>query len=146
MFRKITILLLGTVVAGCSSMSTITSPQAGTHLMVKEKTMNLPSTQKLKGTSFGNYEFAATNESNPTMYGILPLKFKGKHLAADIILFAPATMFNLRAAFPFYDIDLDRGIVRYKERKEENWSEYKPKPEEVSRARSFFEQREKNGG
>ncbi|HST28553.1 MAG TPA: hypothetical protein VLK26_09335 [Rudaea sp.] len=126
------------LLAACSSMSTITAHDPGTRLLVKGKTVDLPVTQSMKGTSFGNYEFKATNGDN-AFYGILPLKFKGGHLAADIILFAPAAFFNLRQAFAFYEIDVKDGVIRYKEKAGDPWTEYTPKAEEAAHARNFYE-------
>jgi hypothetical protein len=83
--------------------------------------------------------FKATDAGAEPLYGILPLRFKGKHLAADIILFAPAAFFNLREVFPFYEVDVSQGVIRYKNTQNEGWTEYKPKPEETARAKSFFE-------
>jgi hypothetical protein len=110
---------------------------------VQGKTLDLPAQQSLKGTSFGNYEFKAIDADTPPFYGILPLKFKGGHLAADIILFAPAAFFNLREAFPFYEIDVKDGVIRYKEKSTDVWTEYKPKPEEAARAQNYFNNRAK---
>lgn len=70
------------------------------------------------------------------MYGILPLAFKGGHLALDILFFAPATMFNLRGAFPFYQVDVADGVIRYKDSRDAPWMEYHPKSEEIARART----------
>ena len=89
------------LLAACSSMSTITAHDPGTRLLVKGKTVDLPVTQSMKGTSFGNYEFKATNGDN-AFYGILPLKFKGGHLAAD-------ENFLLIAAREFGGYRLERG-------------------------------------
>jgi hypothetical protein len=136
-FVAIAALALG----ACSSMSSISSNQTGTRMMLKEKTLTLPTSQNLRGTSFGNYEFEAKHGETEPFYGILPLKFKGGHLAMDILLFAPAAFFNLRAVFPFYEIDVDNGIIRYKNKRDEAWIEYKPKPEEAQRARDYYRER-----
>jgi hypothetical protein len=130
-------LLLG----ACSSLSTISSTHPGTVVSVQGKTLDLPAKQSLKGTSFGNYEFKAVDADAPPFYGILPLKFKGGHLAVDIILFAPAAFFNLREVFPFYEIDVKDGVIRYKEKATDVWTEYKPKPEEAARAQNYFNAR-----
>ena len=119
-------------------MSTISSPQPGTVVSVQDKSLNLPAQQSLKVTIFVIYEFKASSGDAPPFYCILPLKFKGGHLAADIILFAPAAFFNLREAFPFYDIDVQNGVIRYKAKATDEWVEYKPKPEEVAHAHNYF--------
>ena len=120
-------------------MSAISSPTPGTQLSLKDKTVSLPASENLRGTSFGNYEFKAVDPGHDPFFGILPLQFKGGHLAVDILLFAPATMFNLRGAFPFYEIDIEHGVIRYKESRQDAWTEYRPKVEESERARSYFD-------
>lgn len=131
--------IVATLLAACSSMTTISSTRPGTQLAVKEKHVVLPVTQSMRGTSFGNYEFKAVDSGFDPFYGILPLSFKGGHLAADIIFFAPGAFFNLRAAFPFYQIDVEKGVIRYRTSEHEAWNEYRPKPEEAARARSYFD-------
>ena len=126
------------LLAACSSMSTITASDPGTRLLIKGKTVDLPVTQNMKGTSFGNYEFKATS-GDDTLYGILPLKFKGGHLAADIILFAPAAFFNLREVFAYYEIDVKNGVIRYKQKAGDPWTEYTPKAEEAAHAKSLYD-------
>jgi hypothetical protein len=136
---KGTIAAVAAVLLGaCSSLSTISSTHTGTVVSVQGKRLDLPATQKLKGTSFGNYEFKAVDADAAPFYGILPMKFKGGHLAADIILFAPAAFFNLREVFPFYEIDVKDGVVRYKNKATDVWTDYKPKLEESVRAQNYF--------
>jgi hypothetical protein len=125
-------------ISACSTMSTISSPHPGTTVSIQQHELSLPARQNLKGTSFGNYEFKAVDGDAPPFYGILPLKFKGGRLAADIVLFAPAAFFNLRGAFPYYDFDVARSVIRYKLHETDTWSEYRPKPEEAARAQNYF--------
>jgi len=136
--RGLTVALAAVAVGACSTVSTISSSQPGTVVSIQDKQLSLPAQQNLKGTSFGNYEFKAVDGDGPPLYGILPMKFKGGHLAADIILFAPAAFFNLREAFPFYEIDVKDGVIRYKVKATDVWVEYKPKPEEAARAQNYF--------
>jgi hypothetical protein len=138
-FRHITVTAFVAIISACSAMTTISSPRAGTMLALKDTTASLPLSQNMKGTSFGNYEFKAVDAGSEPLYGTLPLRFKGRHLAADIILFPPAAFFNLRDVFPYYEVDVSQGVIRYKKTPSEGWTEYKPKPEEAARARTFFE-------
>ena len=132
-------LCLATALGACSTMSTISSPTPGTRLSLKDATtLTLPASKDLRGTSFGNYEFEAVATGHDPFFGILPLQFKGGHLALDIIFFAPATMFNLRGAFPFYEIDVEHGLIRYKSEKNAAWTDYRPTIEETDRAREYF--------
>lgn len=135
-------LCLASLLCACSAMTTISSPQEGATLVLRDRTLLLPATEKVKGTSFGNYEFKATEKNDGTgsepFYGILPLRMNGGHMAADIILFAPGMFFNLRSAFPFYEVDARNHVIRYKNNKADAWVEYKSTPEEEARARAFF--------
>jgi hypothetical protein len=132
-------MLAATLLAACSSMTTINSPHTGTQLLVKDRHLTLPAHENMRGTSFGNYEFKASEDGFDPFYGILPLSFKGGHLAADILLFAPGAFFNLRAVFPFYEIDVEKGLIRYRASENEAWNEYRPKADEIARARSYYE-------
>lgn len=110
--------------AGCSSMTTISSTSTDAHLAPKHETPVVPSTLHMKDTSFGNYEFKANSPGHESFYGILPLRFHGGRLAADVLFFAPAAFFNLRGAFPYYEFDVDHGLVRYKANSDDSWHEY----------------------
>ncbi len=74
------------------------------------------------------------------MYGLVPLKFNGGYLATDILFFAPAMFFNLREVFPYYQFDLESNEVRYKKKESDEWTIYKPKVEEVERAKTYFDE------
>ena len=63
--RALGLALLAAAVTACSTVSTISSSQQGTVVSIQDKTLNLPAQQSLKGTSFGNYEFKATNGDAP---------------------------------------------------------------------------------
>jgi len=141
--RGFAVLAAALAMGACSTMSSISSKQPGTVMSIQDKKFDLPVQQNLKGTSFGNYEFKAVGADAPPFYGVLPMKFKGGHLAVDIILFAPAAFFNLREAFPFYEIDVKDGVIRYKMKATDVWTEYKPKPEESARAQNYFNARAK---
>lgn len=131
-------LCLTAALAACTTMTTISSNHEQTRLSLKHTVPEVPSTLKLKDTSFGNYEFKAVAPGSDPFYGILPLRFHGGRLAMDILFFAPATMFNLRGAFPFYDIDIDKGVIRYKMNAADPWTEYTPTAAERERARQFY--------
>lgn len=132
-------LCLMAALTACSSVTTISSNHDHTELSLKHTTPVVPSTLTLKDTSFGNYEFKAVAPGSEPFYGILPLRFHGGRLAMDILFFAPATMFNLRGVFPFYDLDVEKGVVRYKMKAGDPWTEYRPSAPERERARQFYD-------
>jgi hypothetical protein len=41
--------------------------------------------------------------------------------------------------FPFYEIDVEKGLIRYRKTEQEAWNEYRPKAEEAARAHDYFE-------
>ena len=130
------------LLAGCSSVTTISSTSPDTTLVVADKTTSLPGSIRLRGTSFGNYAFRATDNGAPTaepVYGILPLAMKKGQMAASILFFAPALFFNLRGAFRFYEVDMQNQVIRYRDRERDPWMSYPIKPDEAARARARYE-------
>ena len=97
-----------------------------------------PRTESFSTTSFGNYEFRAEAPGFDTFYGILPLKFNGGYLAADILLFAPAMFFNLREVYAFYEFDLTKKQVLYKQKPTEEWSIFVPLEADAAQGREAF--------
>jgi hypothetical protein len=97
-----------------------------------------PRTEEFGTTSFGNYEFLAESPGFEPFTGILPLKFNGGYLALDILFFAPAMFFNLREVYPYYEIDMQARVVKYKNKGDEEWHIYVPREAEVARGREFF--------
>ena len=127
------------LLAGCSAHTTISSPSETARINLKDVSRDQSTVQEtLPTTSFGNYEFEVVDDNKMPMYGILPLKFNGGYLALDILFFAPAAFFNLREVHPYYEIDHDEGVVRYRDEKGGEWTTYTPTEEEAERARKYF--------
>jgi hypothetical protein len=126
-------------VTGCSATSTLQSTQPNTEIKVKTGSESAtPRSESFGLTSFGNYEFEAKTAGHEPLYGVLPLKFNGGYLALDILFFAPATFFNLREVFPYYQFDVPGGVVRYKKSETDEWTVYTPPPNESERAKEYF--------
>jgi hypothetical protein len=98
-------------------------------------------TESYWATSFSNYPFKVTESGRAPFYGILPLKFNGGYLAADILFFAPAMTYNLREVYPYYEFDAARQVVKFKKHESDRWHEYVPSAAETDRARQYFESR-----
>jgi len=127
------------MIVGCSATTSLSSAPPRAIIDIKDsKNSGNPRTEKLSTTSFGNYEFRVTGEGKQQLFGILPLKFNGGYLAADILFFAPATFFNLREVYPFYEFDLEKSVVKYKKDKNDPWISYSPSSAESNRAKSYF--------
>lgn len=124
------------IVAACSSTTTISSTQPDAKVTVRTSQQTAaPRSETFSTTSFGNYEFQAAADGYEPMHGLLPLKFNGGYLALDILFFAPATFFNLREVYPYYEFDLAKRVVRYKQKPEQEWSTYVPLATETERAK-----------
>ena len=126
---------------GCAAVTRIEPATPGTTLALRGITGHqLPRDEKLGSKATGQYEFMASAPSGQTMYGLLPLRVNGGTMAVSILFFAPALAIGgFRDVFPYYQIDPEAGLVRYKIRETDDWRLYKPTAAEASRARSFFE-------
>jgi hypothetical protein len=130
------------LLAGCAANTTLSAAQGGTTIQVKgSPATDTPRKETYSTTSFGNYEFRAESPGFEPLTGILPLKFNGGYLAADILFFAPAMFFNLREVFAFYEVDLETRVIRYRQKANQPWTEYSPTPAESARGAAYFKDR-----
>jgi hypothetical protein len=136
------LLLASTVMAalsGCTAMTTISSGQPNVAISIKDKTYKTtPITDKFAVTTFGNYEFEATRPGREPFYGILPLRFNGGFLILDILFFAPLTFFNLREVYPYYQFEIEKRVILFKDKEGDDWREFRPTQAEVTRAQNYF--------
>jgi hypothetical protein len=139
-FRVILVaLVMAALSAGCTATTSLTAAQGGTSLEIKETSQsNLPRSETLGATTFGNYEFKAESPGFEPLYGVLPLRLNGTYMALDILFFCPALFFNLREVFPHYELDLEKRVIRYKKEDSDPWVEYQPTADESARALKFF--------
>jgi hypothetical protein len=141
--NKILGIFLGSLLllTGCSASARFDAVQSDVSLTINEEPefaiVEAPY-HTYSTTSFGQYKFKAEKEGVEAMYGLIPLKFNGGYLAADILFFAPAMFFNLREVFPYYQFDLEKNEVRYKKTESDEWTIYKPKTKEIERAKRYF--------
>ena len=127
------------LLSACSAVTSVSSVQPDTSITIKNGTgTSNPRTEKLSATSFGHYEFKVEQADGKSLYGVLPLKFNGGYLAVDLLVFAPAAFFNLREVYPYYQFDIDKGVVRYKSKATGPWLEYAPIAAESERAKAYF--------
>ena len=139
MIKTALLTLSSLTLCDCSATTQLSSTQTDANIMIKEgKLTGTPRNETFSTTSFGNYEFKVEQPGGKSLYGVLPLKFNGGYLAADILLFAPAAFFNLREVYPFYEFDTEKGVVRYKDKAQDAWLEYSPLATESERAKAYF--------
>lgn len=136
---KALLALAPAALAACTAATSISTPQSEVAVRLRDKSYaTLPANDKVPTTTFGNFEFKAEQPGQEAFYGVLPLKFNGGYLALDILFFAPAMFFNLRGAFPEYQMDLEKRVVRYRTGAAASWTEYKPTPAETERSKRYF--------
>lgn len=139
---------IAVLLAACSSMTTIDSPNPGTTLELEDKRLELPASTKVGRTTFGHYAFRATEPgepSTPPFYGVLPLAVRKGQLVAGIILTAPVMLLTkLRGAFKFYEVDARKRTIRYRNDERDSWSDYQIEPEDEASARAWFEEQDQS--
>jgi hypothetical protein len=129
------------LIQGCSAVTKFESATPGTQMTIRGVApMELPKEAKLDSKSTGQHEFVATTPGGKAMYGILPLSVNGGTMAVSILFFAPALFIGgFRDVFPFYQVDPEAGVLRYKSKEAEDWRLYQPTPTESSRSKAYFD-------
>lgn len=133
--------LIAALLSACTATTSLRSSDPSLAVKINDDAplvLKNPVSKTYKATSFGQYRFRATQEGMAPMYGLIPLKFNGGYLAADILFFAPAAFYNLREVYPFYEFDVAQGVVRYKKKESDAWISYKPTAAEAERAQAYF--------
>ena len=126
------------VLTGCTATTNIRAKQQGVSLKITDKSYaTLPTSGEFGVTTFGNYEFVAERDGYEPLYGVLPLKFNGGYLALNILFFTPACFFNLREVYPYYDIDMDRKVIRCS-KDNINWYDEQILPEDSEQSEKYF--------
>ena len=129
------------LIQGCAAVTRFESQTPGTMLTVRGiGRMELPQEARLDSKATGQHEFAATAPGGQTLYGVLPLRVNGGTMAVSILLFAPALFIGgFRDVFPYYQMDPEAGLLRYKVREVDDWRLYKPTDAESNRAKLYFD-------
>jgi len=134
------LLLAAFVLAGCATSVTLSSVPDEAHLVVAKSSISgtLPISTSIGRTTFGKYPFKVEKEGCEPMYGMLPLNVSGTAITMDVLFFAPAAFWTAQRAFPFYQFDLEKQIIRYKKGERDEWKEYPVTEQERSKAMTFF--------
>ena len=138
--RLLALLLLITLVAGCSKMTRFEAPEPESRLeLLGRDGVELPRSVKLPSKATGQHEFRAVAPSGEELFGILPLRVSGVKMATSIIFFAPALFIGgFRDVFPHYEIDPVAKVIRYRSSANEEWRVYVPNTAEIERAKASF--------
>jgi len=129
------------LIQGCAAVTQFEAATPGTTLSIRGvERMDLPKEIELDSKSTGQHEFLATTPSGHTLYGILPLRINTGNMAASILFFAPALFIGgFRDVFPFYQLDPEAGLLRYKLSEGDQWRLYRPTSAESNRAKTHFD-------
>lgn len=133
--------LAAATLAGCATTTHLDGAQPGTTLkIVGYQDASLPRTQELDSKATGQHLFMATGPDGKKMYGLLPLRVNGGTMAMSILFFAPALAIGgFRDTFAYYEVDVDKNVLRYKSKPQEAWRTYNPLDIEADRSRAAFE-------
>ena len=129
------------VLGGCSTVTRLEGSAPGTTLAIKgiDRT-ELPRTEDLASKATGQYEFMATTPDGKKLYGLLPLKVNGGTMAMSIVFFAPALFIGgFRDVFPFYQVDPEKNVLRFKLKETDEWRQYQPRAVEGKRSKEYFD-------
>lgn len=125
-------------ISGCSTLSTISSTQPDVSIRIMDKPYApMPVKEELSVRTFGSYYFVAEKKGDDPLYGIIPLYVKVENIVLDALFFAPLVLLNARGAYPFYEIDYKKAIIRYSD-DGQNWYDYKIIPEESNDSEIYY--------
>ena len=125
--------------SGCSTSNFVSKPE---NAQINIGKTNISGTAPLNGriprTTFGKYPVKVQKDGVAPLYGILPLHVSPAAIGLDVLIFAPATFWNVQRPFSFYEFDLEKRVIRYRDTEEEAWNEYLIREAEEARAKQFF--------
>ena len=131
--KKLLLLLtcLCFLLIACGQHVRFSAVQGPANLTLQRQSLGTtPVEKKLKTTTFGRYRYIVEKEGYNTLEGVLPLKVSARNIVLDALFFAPAVFFNAQYPFKEYEFDLEKGIIRFRNRG--NWRE---KPAEFVKAK-----------
>lgn len=138
---RITVACAIVCLTGCSTVTRLEGAAPGATLAIRGiARTELPRTEDLSSKATGQYEFMATNADGKKIYGLLPLSVNGGTMAMSILFFAPALFIGgFRDVFPFYQVDPEKNVVRFRKTESDAWREYQPISVESARAKQYFD-------
>ena len=125
-------------ISGCSTLSTISSNQPDVSIRIMEKPYTpMPVKEEFQVRTFGSYHFVAEKKGADPLYGIIPLYVKIENIILGALFFAPTILFTARGAYPFYEIDYEKAIIRYSN-DGQGWYDYKIQSEESDYSKIYY--------
>ena len=141
-FARLPLLALAIfLIQGCANVTRFEAATPGTTLAIRDVgRLELPREVQLGSKATGQHEFMAATPAGHTLYGILPLRVNGGTMAVSILFFAPALFIGgFRDVFPYYQVDPEAGLLRYKADERDDWRLYRPTAAESNRAKVLFD-------
>ena len=139
--RWIAVAIAFAVLSGCSTVTRLEGASAGTTLAIRGiARTELPRSEDLSSKATGQYEFMATTPDGKRLYGLLPLNVNGATMTMSIVFFAPALFIGgFRDVFPYYQVDAENNVMRFKKKEADEWRQYQPLAIEKNRAKAYFD-------
>ncbi|WP_152555774.1 hypothetical protein [Ferriphaselus sp. R-1] len=144
LIRTVTLVVAAALVQGCSTATHFEGITPGTTLSLDgHQNVALPTSIRLGSKATGQHLFKAVSAGDQKLYGLLPLHVNGSTIAGSILFFAPALFIGgFRDTFPYYQMDPEAGVIRYKMKEGEEWRLSKPTTAESDRAKAFFDSKD----
>ena len=141
MARGIAAAFVFAVLSGCSTVTRLDGASPGMTLAIRGVARTeLPRTEDLSSKATGQYEFMATTPDGKKLYGLLPLNVNGGTMTMSIIFFAPALFIGgFRDVFPYYQVDPENNVMRFKKNEADDWRQYQPLVIERNRSKEYFD-------
>ena len=141
MARGLAVAAAFAILSGCSTVTKLEGATPGTTLAIRGVARTeLPRDEDLSAKASGQYEFMATAPDGKKLYGLLPLNVNGGKMAMSILFFAPALVIGgFRDVLPFYQVDVENQVLRFKRNEADPWSQYEPRAAESERAKAYFD-------
>lgn len=138
--KRLGFLLLLLLLSACTTTSHFSAVQDGVEIAIGKTAVSgsLPLDATLNRTTFGRYPVKAVKQGYQPIYGNLPLKVSGGIIFLDALLFAPAVFFNVQGSIPFYEIDMEKGTIRYRQDENGPWINYPIAADQQRAAKTFF--------
>ncbi len=138
--KMMCLVLITLLFQACAHTANFTSVPTGAKIKIGKTHISgvTPQTGSISNTTFGRYPVKVQKDGYKPIYGNLPLKVSSGTIILDAIFFAPGAFFNVQKAVPFYEFDLDKGIIRYKKAKEDQWETFVIPDDQKDAVKAYF--------
>jgi len=128
--KNIIIVLLIFSLSGCTHNCRFTSIPHNSEITIyrnnAQSKIKTPAIGLIGVSTFKNNYIKIEGDGYEPFYSVVPSYVSARRIIMDIVLFTPLLFFNMRAAYKYYEIDLDKKCIKYRHRETQRWREYYP--------------------